>query len=372
MIFKIFDFSHPRPDVNDAIELIENAMCDITVYCIGLDYGAKSIERVDFMKGWECASIWNAKKKEFENTPPTHMKNMQYQYKMLNRTLKIGTLTFKNRFGKVIKFIDIKNYGPLEAEFKNAIETDLKTHTHNCTTSLLNELKSLGISLKGSIGVTAKEELKKSIGDKKINKQFNINYDYRKAYNGDVLSKHLINSIQPAVEWCKPGYYEDGIILDVNALYSYVMHSASGNKYPVGAYRCIPKPDIEHALIRYINDKDAFYIVTLKCEFMIKHPRDGGQYIPFIHVTNDPVYDPREALGTSSVEDPDTGEIMRNTTEITLARPDYELFIKYYDITNVEFIDLIVFEKCEKGIFDKYIDKYLDIKKKIKSSGKQC
>lgn len=364
MNFEIFDFSRARPDINKAIELIENAEKNVTAYCIGLD--TVSLWRIDAFKEWTCASTWDAKRNEFENLPPSHLKKMQYQYKMLNRTLKIGTLTFKNNYDAVVRFIDIKNYGPLESEFKAAIEADIENPASNRTKKLLDELENCGISLKGSIGVTAKRELKKSIGDEKINKWFNVNYDYRKAYNGEVLSKHLINSIQPSVEWCKAGYYEDGVILDVNALYSYVMHSKSGNKYPVGTYRYIPKPDIERTLFKYASNKNVFYIVTLQCEFMIKRPSAGAPYIPFIHVTNDPVYDPREPLGTSSIEDPDTGEIMRNVTTLTLTHPDYELFIKYYDVTNVEFLDLIVFEECKKGIFDNYINKYLDVKKKIK------
>lgn len=143
---------------------------------------------------------------------------------------------------------------------------------------------------------------------------------------------------EEGIEWDGPGY-----TFDVNSLYPSMMHSMSGNRYPVG----YPKSfwgGPENAR------KGSFYYIRFKCEFHLKE-----RHFPCVQIKNSMLYNPKQWLSTSDV----CGH--SNPVELTMCTPDYELFMESYDVTNIEYIGGVYFN-TEIGVFDKYIDKWAKIK----------
>ena len=169
--------------------------------------------------------------------------------------------------------------------------------------------------------------------------------------------------------WCylvkaKAGkIHRNGLTADVNSLYPSMMHSDSGNRYPVG----VPhfwKGD-------FIPDKalesNKFYFVRIKTRFYLK---DG--MLPFIQIKNSFLYMGNESLTTSDVWDDERGRYCRELlmpdgtikdtrVELTLTMMDYELIKKHYRLEDFEILDGCWFYS-EIGIFDEYINTYRQIK----------
>ncbi len=170
--------------------------------------------------------------------------------------------------------------------------------------------------------------------------------------------------------WCHTNKKFKGKIIanifvyDSNSLYSYVMHSSSGNRYPVGqGFYCKSLPE-------YAKSKYYYYFIHFKCTFKIK---DG--FLPFIQIKDNLNYNSREHLETSDIYFNGKyynnhlnldGDIEKTIVEFTMTETDYKLFNDFYDVENLEIIDYIVY-KTKVGIFDNYIDYYYE--KKRTSSG---
>lgn len=179
-------------------------------------------------------------------------------------------------------------------------------------------------------------------------------------------------------EWCRATYkggwcyvvkgkenklYYNGTTADVNSLYPSMMSSESGNKYPVG----LPhfwKGDIPN----YIkNDNEIYYFVRIRTRFYLK---DG--YLPFIQIKNNLLYKGTECLETSDIFDKQTGEyythyydndgnLCSTAVELSLTMTDFELLKEHYHLVEFEMLDGCWF-RAEIGIFDKYIEKYKQLK----------
>lgn len=163
--------------------------------------------------------------------------------------------------------------------------------------------------------------------------------------------------------------FTKGFTADVNSLYPSVMHSESGNRYPVG----LPifwKGD-------YIPEeakKDSnYFFVRIKTRFYL---RDG--YLPFIQIKNNLMYKGTECLETSDVFNKTDGKyydkyydehglLQNSTVELYLTMTDYYRILEYYELVDCEIIDGCYF-RTVIGIFDKYIDKYKEIKLKSKGA----
>lgn len=160
----------------------------------------------------------------------------------------------------------------------------------------------------------------------------------------------------------------NGVTADVNSLYPSMMHSESGNRYPVGKPH-FWKGDIPYDALHY----DRYYFVRIRTEFRLKPGK-----LPCIQLKSNPLYDPTEWLETSDVkslvdgryscfiEDAITGDVRRTWVEMVLTMTDYQLIQEHYDLIGLEIMDGCWFE-TKKGIFDDYIDKYKALK--IKSKG---
>lgn len=166
--------------------------------------------------------------------------------------------------------------------------------------------------------------------------------------------------------------YGKGITADVNSLYPSMMHSQSGNKFPIGL------PNFWSG--DYLPDEaigdNKYFFVRVKTRFYI---RDG--MLPFIHIRNSFLYKATDCLETSDIIDEETGKsYVRgthpkygefNTTQImTMTMTDYYLFLEHYEPVDFQILDGCWFYSI-MGLFDEYIDKYAEIKKLSKGAKRE-
>jgi len=160
--------------------------------------------------------------------------------------------------------------------------------------------------------------------------------------------------------WCflKPGrenqVFENGLTLDVNSLYPFVMSGESGNAYPVG------KPVFWKGEMPPETEADnVFYYVRFSCRFRLKKGK-----LPCLQIKKNPFYTSNKWLETSAVTDADgktsdivdiNGKLVAIEPVLTMAKPDFELFCENYDITNLRMLDGCYF-RTEIGLFDKYLN----------------
>ena len=159
--------------------------------------------------------------------------------------------------------------------------------------------------------------------------------------------------------------FENGTTADVNSLYPSVMSGESGNYYPCGK----PKFWKGNFIPIQAHAKDMFYFIRIRTEFRLKEGM-----LPCIQIKNSPYYLSTQWLETSDVTIKASKirgkeykeKHFRNAVELTLTEMDFELISKHYDLINMEILDGCFFH-AEVGIFDRYINKYKEIK--IKSTG---
>lgn len=176
----------------------------------------------------------------------------------------------------------------------------------------------------------------------------------RKSYRGGWC--YLVKGKENTVKY-------NGTTADVNSLYPSMMHSESGNKYPIG------KPKFWYG--NFIPDEaigeNKFYFVRVRTRFYIKKDK-----LPFVQIKGTLLYKGTEALETSDILDRKTGRyypfyrdingnIVSTCVTLTLTMTDYELLKEQYELVDFEIIDGCYFYSMV-GIFDEYIDKYKEIK----------
>lgn len=206
---------------------------------------------------------------------------------------------------------------------------------------------------------------KDKISEKYFSKSPNYNYS---------IGEYVLKSYKGA--WCyvepdiQGQVLDDGITLDVTSLYSSVMHSISGNKYPYGHGKIIDGklPDMYFDKDGRIKTPDNQYaFVRFTCAFDVK---EG--YLPFIQIKDNWLYPAKEHLKTSDVFDRknniwkryrtlDNGGKERITVTLTMCEDEYNLFLEHYKVENLQFLDACLFA-AGTGFFDEYIDKYFHLK----------
>lgn len=191
----------------------------------------------------------------------------------------------------------------------------------------------------------------------------NIGAYIRKAYRGGWC--YLCKGKQKRI-------YHAGTTADVNSLYPSMMHSESGNKYPIGLPtfwrgNIIPKEALEY---------DSYYFIRIKTRFYLKKDK-----LPFIQIKTSLLYRGNESLETSDIYDPRDGKyhsthidldgnIKGTAVELTLTCTDFELIREHYDLCEFEILDGCYF-KTATGIFDEYINKYRKLKLESKGAIKE-
>lgn len=190
--------------------------------------------------------------------------------------------------------------------------------------------------------------------DSEIYGKSNVDAYIRKSYRGGwcYLVKGKENKI-----------YMNGTTADVNSLYPSMMHSMSGNRYPVGkpmfwSGNFIPDRALQNNMYFFIRIKTKFYLKSGK--------------LPFIQIKGNMLYKGTESLRSSDVFDKATGKyndkyigidgnVCDTRVELTLTMTDYFLILEHYELVDFEILDGCYFFS-EIGIFDEYIDKYAKIK----------
>lgn len=162
----------------------------------------------------------------------------------------------------------------------------------------------------------------------------------------------------------------DGVTLDVNSLYPSVMHSDSGSYYPVG-----PPRYFSGELPPTFRDRKRFYwFVRFRCQFKLKRG-----YLPTLQIKHSAFYHPREMLESSNVfaKGKSRSSYIRDgqrvdiKPEMVMTCTDFDLFLDHYDVTGLEIIDTVAFH-AEKGMFDEYINKYVEIKQNSSGGRRTC
>ena len=157
--------------------------------------------------------------------------------------------------------------------------------------------------------------------------------------------------------------FYNGTTFDVNSLYPSMMHSESGNRYPVGQpyfWKGDIIPDEALALNRY-------YFIRIKTRFYLKKDK-----LPFVQIKSSFLYKGTECLETTDIYNPDTGHynshykkadgtIHDTRVELTLTMTDFKLLKEHYELVDFEILDGCWFYS-EIGLFDQYINKYREIK----------
>lgn len=157
---------------------------------------------------------------------------------------------------------------------------------------------------------------------------------------------------------------QKGTTADVNSLYPSMMHSQSGNRYPVG------KPMFwcgNYIPDKVLNNKEIYYFIRIKTRFYIKNG-----YLPFIQIKGNYLYKGTEMLESSDYYDEKTdkyyseykdinGVVHDTRVEMTLTMTDWVLIKEHYELVDCEILDGCWFW-TQKGIFDEYIDHYKEIK----------
>lgn len=154
--------------------------------------------------------------------------------------------------------------------------------------------------------------------------------------------------------WCfvaedkKGKIVNNGCVLDVNSLYPFVMHSSSGNNYPVGY-----PIHYERGAISY---PEKTYYVKIRCRFDLKEGK-----LPFLHIRGNPNYKASETLKTSDINGHKFIEGKLIVVDLTFYKAEYLLFLEHYDVQG-EILETMYFDTMP-SVFDDYINLYYNMKR---------
>ena len=174
--------------------------------------------------------------------------------------------------------------------------------------------------------------------------------------------------------------HHNGTTADVNSLYPSMMHSESGNFYPIGKpifwKGNFPDQILEKSETDWARDR-IYFFVRFRTRFRI---RKG--YLPFIQIKNDRYhYKGNECLTTSDYFSRIDGKYHRTVRKtdgtiqpayviMTVTQTDWKLINEHYELYDTEILDGCYF-RAVKGIFDEYIDKYRAMKVTSKGAKRQ-
>ena len=195
--------------------------------------------------------------------------------------------------------------------------------------------------------------------DKEVHKYSTIDEWIRRSYRGGWC--YVVKGKE-----CK--LYHNGTTADVNSLYPSVMHSQSGNRYPVGK----PKFWVGDFIPNEATKENMYYFIRFRTRFYLKPNK-----LPFVQIKNSPLYSATENLETSDLWNEKTQSYHRyyyvdgakhdTEVELTMTMTDYQLFKEHYYLADFRILDGCYFYS-EIGLFDEYINKYKKIKQESKGA----
>ena len=221
-----------------------------------------------------------------------------------------------------------------------------------------------------TIGSCCLADFKTTLSKTAYDEYFPNLYEYKldpKVYGSDSIGAYIRRSYRGG--WCylargKAGkVYHDGTTADVNSLYPSMMHSESGNVFPIGLPHFWRGNLVPAEALAF----DAYYFVRIRTRFYLK-----PGMLPFIQVKNSVFYKSTEALETSDIYDAETNSYWDHYTgidgqdhpaivEMTLTMTDFQLIREHYDLDDFEILDGCWFRTI-LGVFDEYINKWREVK----------
>lgn len=154
--------------------------------------------------------------------------------------------------------------------------------------------------------------------------------------------------------------FHNGITLDANSLYSYIMKTA---RFPYGPGRHGTGKPLDELL----NNDDYIVFLRFRAAFKVKE-----NYVPFARTRCDEFHTQFEYLTTSNMKnefDEETsewvdewGEIHPLMVEFCMHECEYKLFLEHYDIYDIEYLEYHFFPACH-GVFDNYVNQFYNMKK---------
>ena len=211
--------------------------------------------------------------------------------------------------------------------------------------------RSWNASLEGQIHNLLKNANNVRIGNETLEKYC------RRAYHGGLCINN-VSDVNIDID--------DGIVLDVNSLYPFIMKN-----YPMP----FGEPHYEKGRPSEQMLKDAkggYVYLYLKIRASFELKKDG---IPCVQLSSDNparFTHKRGWLESSRVynyfEDEYIESEKHSIVEMTLTQTDFNLFLNNYDIRFLEFIDYVWFPTTT-GLFESYVDRYYKGKKTAKTAG---
>lgn len=300
-----------------------------------------------------------------------HIIELRDSLKLLPFSVKQIGKSFKTKYQKLdMKYIGYRYAGcNITDEEKQYIANDVLV-----VKEALEQLFNDGHD-KLTIGSCCMEEYKKTTGA----------YDYKDLFpplDEVALNKNIFGSSN-ADEYIRHSYRggwcylvkgkenkvrHNGTTGDVNSLYPSMMHSQSGNYFPIGkpyfwSGNIIPNEAI---------GENKYYFIRIKTRFYIKE-----NMLPFIQIKGNHLYKGTESLTTSDILNKDgtynryykdkNSNIHDSAVIMTVTMTDYKLMLKHYELVDFEILDGCWFYSM-KGIFDNYINHYAEIKMNSKGA----
>lgn len=149
---------------------------------------------------------------------------------------------------------------------------------------------------------------------------------------------------------------KNGCTADVNSLYPSVMHSESGNMYPIGSPSFFENELPDCLNERYIDGNyKYYYFVHIQANFKLKK-----NMLPTFQIKNNLMFNHNEWVTD------DKGILC----DLYFTMTDYKLFLEHYNYSNLKIIDGCYF-RSYSGLFDEYINKYREIKQNSKGGMRQ-
>ena len=156
--------------------------------------------------------------------------------------------------------------------------------------------------------------------------------------------------------------YNNGVTFDVNSLYPSVMHSDSGNRYPIGE----PQFWSGNYIPQQALSNKKYFFIRIKTRFYLK-----SGFLPCIQIKQNFLYKSTEWLESSDIYNKKDGKYynfyyengIRKDTRVTLTltQTDFKLILEHYELLDFEILDGCYFDSAI-GLFDEYINKYKAMK----------
>lgn len=169
---------------------------------------------------------------------------------------------------------------------------------------------------------------------------------FRGAYHGG------LNLIKDSVHINK---YGQGIVLDVNSLYPYVMRNGI---YPVGKPWEVQKEQFWET-VKKAKDGLVYFFIRIKTSFELKE--NGIPCVALYQKDEQRWCHDRQFMKDSRIVRPSGLRGKLTEVQLTLTQTDFFLFLENYDIKSIEFVSCVAFQG-KKTLFTDYVDNWYELK----------